>query len=96
MTFAEFLIAVERWKQDAPLSWRKGQYAFNLLHEVRPLLAEMVRFAPFDPFNRDGVLPEFLTFVGENWVDTITAHGREFLSMAELRRYEYLNPTELS
>ena len=39
---------------------RKGQAAFNALHELDPELADMVRGSKVDPFYKDDRLPEFL------------------------------------
>ena len=47
MTFDEYWWQVI---QDCPSSQRGGQYAFNLLCEVNPVLAEKVRGSLNDPF----------------------------------------------
>lgn len=46
---------------------RKGQAYFNTLHEMRPDLSEQVRGSHIDPFYRDEVIENFLSFVGGNW-----------------------------
>jgi hypothetical protein len=52
---------------DGHNGWRRGQTAFNFLHDVRPDLSEQVRGSVRDPFYNDKRLPEFYTWVGENW-----------------------------
>lgn len=48
-------------------SQRPGQWAFNLLMEVRPDLAGRVRASPVDPFHNDRCLPAFYAWVGKEW-----------------------------
>jgi hypothetical protein len=71
MTFDEF---VAEWaKNVGPMQniWdqRPGQYAFNLLHDVRPDIANnYVRsFYGIDPFYRDECLPRFWEEVAARW-----------------------------
>lgn len=48
-------------------SWRLGQTLFNVLYDVRPGLAGLVRGTEFDPFYTDSNLPAFLTYIEERW-----------------------------
>lgn len=50
-----------------PRSLRRGQWAFNLLYELRPDLARRVVGTPLDPFHNDYRLPTFFGWVGNNW-----------------------------
>lgn len=51
-----------------PRTQRPGQYAFNLLCQVRPDLSEQVRGVyRLDPFYNDRFLPYFIQFVSDNW-----------------------------
>jgi hypothetical protein len=42
--------------------WRAGQAAFNVLHDLRPDLADEIRGTRLDPFYRDAVGDEFWGF----------------------------------
>ncbi len=46
-----------------PPTWRKGQAAFNRLHEVGPRWAEHIRGSGLDPFYLDERLPGFFDWV---------------------------------
>ena len=53
----------KRWNErlaDPERDERKGQAAFNALHELDPTLANLMRGSKSDPFYRDERLPEFL------------------------------------
>lgn len=63
MTLAEYLARIRHPAQHQ----RRGQYAFNLLCEVRPDLSEQVRTTVIDPFYDDNRLPVFLAWVQEQW-----------------------------
>lgn len=65
MTYAEYLESVMRYRAGTNL--RRGQAAFNMLHDHRPDLAEMVQSTDLDPYYLDARLPAFYSFVGENW-----------------------------
>ena len=67
MDYHQFLLAFVN--NEKPQSWRRGQYAFNLLHSMKPKLAELVRATPIDPFHRDERIPAFLEFVQAHWED---------------------------
>lgn len=47
--------------------WRKGQFAFNKLAQLRPDLSEQIRGSKLDPFYDDDVLPAFFEWVEANW-----------------------------
>lgn len=61
----EFLAACVRDR--STFDHRAGQHAFNVLYQLRPDLAEMVRASSFDPFYVDGRLPTFYEWVAKNW-----------------------------
>jgi hypothetical protein len=48
---------------------RRGQYAFNLLFQVRPDIANEFRATELDPFHRDHKLPDWLNAVEAAWDD---------------------------
>lgn len=67
VTFEDFLKAVEDAHRTYP-TWRTGQAAFNVLHRIRPMLAESIRGNwSIDPFHRDHNLDVFYDFVHSNW-----------------------------
>lgn len=53
--------------QPPPPGWRRGQAAFNLLHQERPDLSEEIHTSCLDPYYDDTRLPQFLRFVEELW-----------------------------
>ena len=46
---------------------RYGQFLFNLLHTLRPDLANQIRGTSNDPFYDNEVIFDFVKWVGENW-----------------------------
>lgn len=68
MTFEEYLGQVDT-AYHAETLWRRGQAAFNVLHQVRPELADAVRgrTLDLDPFVIDDNLERFYGFVHANW-----------------------------
>lgn len=66
MTFAAFLFAYSTSIRKHP-HLRCGQYMCNLLYEVRPDLADRIRGTAIDPFYLDERIPDFLSYVGDNW-----------------------------
>lgn len=57
---------VQKWNErlsDPERDERKGQAAFNALHELDPDLANFVRGSKCDPFYRDELVPNFLRMV---------------------------------
>lgn len=69
-TFNEFLSAAARTKT-APSgsNMRYGQLFFNLLDWLRPHLADELRGTVDDPFYREEVGPETLTWLEKVWED---------------------------
>jgi hypothetical protein len=64
MELWEFLNQMKR----VPRDQRPGQYAANLLCQVRPDLSEKVRGSlNNDPFYSDHKLQNFIQFVSDNW-----------------------------
>lgn len=55
-----------------PKHQRPGQWAYNLLDELRPDLGQRVVATDLDPFHISGRLSEFLSWVEEHWDDPIT------------------------
>lgn len=66
VSFSGYLKLVNQIQKKNP-SWRKGQTHFNVLHDVRPDLAELIRGTSIDPFHKDCVLSEFLHRVATMW-----------------------------
>lgn len=68
MTFDEFVAKYVETVRDMQ-NIRAGQWAFNLLHDVRPDIANSyVRsFYGIDPFYRDDCLPRFWKEVAARW-----------------------------
>ena len=70
-TYADFVTAVAKftdsYRAEMPITWRVGQGAFNLLVQIRPDIAEMVRGSDYDPFYDNSRLPLFYDFVMRNW-----------------------------
>ena len=63
-TFENYLRAVHH----VPREQRRGQWAFNVLHEMRPDLSDHVRGnVELDPFHQDSKLPAFLEWVANQW-----------------------------
>ena len=50
-----------------PDGWRRGQFAFNVLLDYKPIIAESVRGTSFDPFHDDERLPQFFEHVTKCW-----------------------------
>lgn len=66
MTEHEFMMSVLKSKR--PESIRPGQQAFNMLHDVRPDLANTIRGdAMLDPFHMNENLPAFWAWLAEHW-----------------------------
>lgn len=63
MTFVEdYQAAVHAALKQHP-HWRIGQAHFNVLSDMRPDLAELVRGSALDPFHNDGRVPALLGMV---------------------------------
>ena len=52
---------------DGVLKQRFGQHWFNVLHCVRPSLANEIRSTSLDPFHYDEVSIEIENYVREHW-----------------------------
>lgn len=52
---------------DEKADLRFGQHWFNTLYEVRPDIADKLRGTRLDPFHRDRVSDDAVTFVVDNW-----------------------------
>ena len=63
-----FFTSVLRAENEHP-SWRLGQTYFNVLHTLRPDLANKIRATYLDPFYINSAIPAFLKWL----VDTIVA-----------------------
>lgn len=61
-SFEEYLIEA----MNTPTALRRGQFAVNLLFDKRPDLCGKLDI-DLDPFYQDIRIPQFLTWVGENW-----------------------------
>ena len=62
ISFEEFNRAVDIAQERHP-EWRYGQTLFNVLYEHEPILADLIRSGPHDPFYVDGVADAFLAIV---------------------------------
>lgn len=65
LTFTEFCRVVTETMPTAEV--RYGQHWFNVLRAIRPDLAELVRATQLDPFHRETVSDETISFVVERW-----------------------------
>lgn len=65
VTFSDYVEALVLAKGSPSL--RYGQQAFNLLDDVHPELAALVRNTEHDPFFDDDKMGDFLNWLDENW-----------------------------
>lgn len=65
MTYEEFIASLA--DHNRPPRWRKGQFAFNALHDARPDISEELRTSCLDPFYNDNRIPAFLEAVASMW-----------------------------
>lgn len=63
MTLTQFFDFVNAFSGERPPNQRLGQWAFNLLHEGYPEIANYIRGSEADPFHDDGRMPIFLQTV---------------------------------
>lgn len=56
MTMNEYIDEVTRVGIEHP-EWRRGQTYFNVLHQMRPSLANKIRGTNLDPFYTDRIAP---------------------------------------
>lgn len=70
MTYDDFLNTVHReyreW-QKVDSTYRYGQCMFNMLHALRPDLAEKIRTTPLDPFYKEYVSQDTWEYLQERW-----------------------------
>jgi hypothetical protein len=52
-----------------PTGWRRGQFVFNTLHDMRPSIANAIRDTELDPFHHDERIPATLAYISETWGD---------------------------
>lgn len=64
--FADYLARVSTAKNLYP-SWRMGQTYFNVLHDLRPDIANKLRATVADPFYNDELIGAFLSVVYAEW-----------------------------
>lgn len=67
LDFTDYLKLVVIVRSENP-SWRKGQTYFNVLHDVRPDLAELIRGTSIDPFYRECNFAEFMYRLSIMWL----------------------------
>lgn len=70
MPFDEFVVKYKReWTihRREKGAQRKGQFLFNLLHDVRPDVANNLRGSMFDCFYNDVRIPAFLAWAKKVW-----------------------------
>lgn len=60
MRFSEFADFVNGFTGERSKHQRLGQWAFNLLQEIHPEIAEKIRGTDSDPFYVDAKVPDFL------------------------------------
>lgn len=65
-TFNDYLIECIE-KQKLHPEWRIGQTYFNVLYEMKPVLADQIRGGQLDPFYKHSRIDDFLYFVRGNW-----------------------------
>lgn len=67
-SFFEFVDMSRQAHTNNP-NWRLGQSYFNVLHRLRPDLANKVRSTNLDTFYNDTRIPAFLAHIKEHWDD---------------------------
>lgn len=67
MTFQEYLTEMAILYPRSQEHVRMGQAYMNYLCMVRQDLYDKVTGSQYDPFYIDAILPEFLSWVAENW-----------------------------
>lgn len=60
LRFSEWADFVNGFTGERPRELRLGQWAFNLLYESHPEIANMIADTDADPFYRDDLVPAFL------------------------------------
>lgn len=67
VSYEEFIERVNKYHTQFKDSWRYGQTYFNVLSNVRPMIAEQLRATLHDPFFKDKVSEETHLFVRSIW-----------------------------
>lgn len=65
-TYEEFEMACSMYAR-AHLNQRAGQVYYNVLHDIRPDLADAIVGTLIDPFYKDEVDEQIRKFIRENW-----------------------------
>ena len=66
MTLSEYIDLVDKTHKENK-NWRRGQTYFNVLYDLRPLLADEVRGTGHDPFYLDSRITVFLLCLQNHW-----------------------------
>lgn len=66
MTITQFFDFVNAFSGERPPNQRLGQWAFNLLYEGYPEIANYIRGGEADPFHDDSRMPLFLQAILEH------------------------------
>lgn len=69
MTLDDFANYINVIFGERPECLRLGQYAFNILNESHPDIANSIRASDVDPFYRDSRLIAFMIFILRNFVE---------------------------
>lgn len=67
MTFTDFVLRTHNAYIATDRTQRQGQYFFNALAMLSPVLAGMCRMTSVDPFFRNDRMGAFLNWLAENW-----------------------------
>jgi hypothetical protein len=68
MFFSQFTDYINGFSGERPQDQRLGQWAFNLLAEAYPKIANQIRATKYDPFYVDNKMPVFLCRLLEKFV----------------------------
>lgn len=69
MKFSEWADFVNGFTGDRPKELRLGQWAFKLLYDSRPDVANIISGTDADPFYRDDRVPAFLCMLLREFVE---------------------------
>ena len=67
MTYTEFEIKYFNELDSIPADYRKGQWLFNDLYEINPILANKIRNTEVDCFYNDRRIPKTLEYAKQHW-----------------------------
>ena len=77
MNYDEFVAHVDKaFLHPASSHLRYGQVYFNILHKVKPQLADEIRGSRLDPFHKENIKQETHDFVSEHWNEVAIAHNK--------------------